>query len=267
MTVVRALLSVIVALGVAGCAHELTPTPPSTSPPAVTTEPTPTPTSPAPEQTAEPAPPPVTGTPAPTLPAPPPSKYAACVAPAGMTRLLDQDPSDSQSPWKIPDGGDHAEIWFTAQAKDGWTAEWWGYAQQAATVWNTSPCLDVHVTQGACPAGKNCIPMYVDDGDGDDGNFNDKVKSGFTVGGDIHVLKTLSAKTDAKGCNERRNVVAHEMGHGVGLVHRNPKHHVLMNGDTFGDVCDLSGDVDEKGKPADTELANLAFDYGRQIKK
>jgi hypothetical protein len=205
-----------------------------------------------------------------STPAPGSSKYAACVAPSGMTALIDQDKSDSQKPWRIPPGSDHAEVWFNAAPLDakavqaGWTQSvYLDYLRNGRDVWNQSPCLDVHVVQlegnyrglDQCPAGKNCVPIVIGDGGGDDGNFNARESDGFTIGGDIQVLRKLSANTDSKGCNERKNVVAHEMGHAVGLVHRRGR--VLMNGDTYGDICTADPD----------EYRNLLFDYGRQIRR
>jgi hypothetical protein len=167
-----------------------------------------------------------------------------------MTRLVDQDPSDEQVPWKRT--ADKTTIWFSAPVSAGFDATWWKYVQQGAAVWNQSPCLDVQITQDKCPTGANCVTMVVNNGGGDDGNFDAKESGGFTTGGKIQLLKTLSAKTDKNGCNEQRNVTAHEMGHAVGLVHR--KARVLMNGDTYGDICAADA----------TEYRNLLFDYGRQ---
>jgi len=204
----------------------------------------PTPTSPdPPTDTSTPTPPAE-----PPTPEPGPDRHASCVAPDGMTKLIDQDPSDEQKPWKMPAGANHVEIWFSAPVSAGFNDEWIGYVNKGAAVWNKSPCLDVHVTQDACPDDKNCVKMAVVKS-GDDGNFDAVEKHGYTTGGNIEILSSLGKKPDG---GERRNVTAHEMGHAVGLVHR--KAHVLMNGDTYDDVFDADA----------TEYKNLLFDYGRQ---
>lgn len=186
-----------------------------------------------------------------------------------MTALIDQDRSDSQKPWKLPPGADHIELWINALPLDqaalkaGWTPETYrADLAHAAAVWNQSPCIDMHIVQlepgytagspNKCPAGKNCVPLTIDNGGGDDGNFDAKESGGFTVGGAIQVNRSLSRKTNTAGCSARRNVIAHEIGHASGLVHR--KARVLMNGDTYSDICDADPD----------EYRNLLFDYGRQ---
>ena len=175
-------------------------------------------------------------------------KVIAYQVPTGMTGLIDQDPTDSQLPWKLPTYSDHVEIWFYAPASNGVTSEWLGYLNQGAAVWNQSPALDCHVTQSAVPAGKNKITVRVQSS-GDDGNFDSIESGGFTVGGDIQLLSSLGNTPNG---GERRNVAAHEMGHAVGLKHRNQT--VLMNSATYNNV--FTADA--------TEYKNLLWLYARQ---
>lgn len=173
--------------------------------------------------------------------APPPD--AGCVPPAGQTKLLDQDPSDSQLPWKR-NGNPKVTIFF---ATKGVPADWRPNLLYAQAAWNKSPCLDVRVVD-ACSSGQNCVSVAVlaKMPDGDDGNFDAVERGGYTTGGKITLLAGLSP-------DERKNVTVHEAGHAVGLVHRKTKH-VLMNGDTYDDVFD----------PDAVDYANLLFSYGRQ---
>jgi hypothetical protein len=171
--------------------------------------------------------------------------------PAGMKGLIDQDPSDHQVPWKIPSGADHVDIYFYAPASNGVTSEWLGYIKKGAALWNQSPPLNCIVTQSAVPAGKNKVTMKINDGGGDDGNFDAVEKGGYTTGGEIQILKTLKG---GSGGGERQNVTTHEMGHAVGLAHRKQSR-VLMNGDTYSDVF----------IPDATDRKNLLYMYGKQL--
>lgn len=254
----RSVMLLVCALMVCGgcsAAPDEVPVPPVlTSPPVATPVPssepvvTPTPT------------PPTTTTPTAAPPSPVPANDVSnCVQPAGMTKLIDQDPSDSQKPWKRP-AGEKAVFYYPVK---GMNAEWRGYVEYAARAWNVSPCVDLRVVD-TCPANSNCIPIVIGDGGGDDGNFNDTLDKAkkFTVKGDIEILSTLK-NTSAKGDpplppgGERLNVMVHEVGHSIGLAHRkglidpNTKRHLLMNEDTFNDVMN----------PDAVDLQNLAFSY------
>ena len=86
---------------------------------------------------------------------------------------------------------------------------------------------------------------------GGDGNFDAVESGGFTVGGHIDYSSSLTG-------GAKTNVAIHEMGHAVGLAHRETED-VLMNGDTYDDVFDpdpidyqnllvLSGSSDRAGR-------------------
>jgi hypothetical protein len=191
-----------------------------------------------------PLPVPLPAPPAPSVERPRPPAVAAaasCVAPAGMTSLIDQDPTDEQVPWRRSGNG-KVPVYF---AVGGMAAEWRKDMEYGAAQWNKSPCVDTKVVT-SCPSGVNCVTVSVV-GKGDDGNFDAVEKGGFTTGGHIDLLNTLTT-------NQRKNVAVHEMGHAIGLKHRKAAK-VLMNGDTYDDVFN----------PDATEYKNLLFAYGKQL--
>ena len=176
--------------------------------------------------------------------APQPSGPSAgtCVAPAGAV-LQDQDPSDHQVPWKR-DGT--AKVVITFETKNV-TPDWVGEMQKGVAAWNRSPCLDIKLVE-TCQRNRNCVtvgvaPESIIDGDG---NFDAVESRGFTVGGHIDYSSSLTGGT-------KTNVVIHEMGHAVGLAHRNTED-VLMNEDTYDDIFD----------PDPIDYQNLLVLYGNQ---
>lgn len=258
---IRALVLALTVLLATACGTALEPAPVPPAAPTVTVTVTPTVVEPPPPTTTTTAPPATTTAPPATTTPPvvPANDVSNCVQPAGMTKLQDQDPSDSQKPWKRTPG-QKAVFYYPTK---GMTAEWRSYVEYAAAAWNRSPCVDLRVVD-TCPAGSNCIPIKIGDGGGDDGNFNDKLDSSkkFTVGGDIEILSTLG-NTSAKVTpplppgGERLNVMVHEIGHSIALAHRKglidqkTGRHLLMNEGTFNDVMD----------PDAIDYQNLAFSY------
>lgn len=176
---------------------------------------------------------------APGSPATSTSSADACIAPAGAA-LEDQDPDDHQVPWKR--NGDRKVV-VTFETRN-LPAEWVGEMQKGAAAWNRSACLETKLVE-ACVSNTNCVTVTVADGD-EDGNFDAVESDGFTTGGHIDLLSTLTG-------GERTNVTVHEMGHAVGLAHRLTEG-VLMNGDTYDDVYD----------PDQVDFQNLLVIYGSQ---
>jgi predicted Zn-dependent protease len=165
-----------------------------------------------------------------------------CVAPVGVT-LQDQDPSDHQVPWKR-NGATKVVITFeTKNVTPDWVAE----MQKGVAAWNRSPCLDTKLVQ-TCQPNRNCITVSVapESTVGADGNFDAVESGGFTVGGHIEYSSSLTG-------GAKTNVAIHEMGHAVGLAHRETED-VLMNGDTYDDVFD----------PDPIDYQNLLVLYGNQ---
>lgn len=212
----------------------VSPTAPPTSAPATTEAP---PTE---------APPTTETLPVETPPAPTPVPAASCTIDA-HERLLDQDPSDSQSPWRRVNGQRVVVSLETHAVTD---PTYLADMAKGVAAWDHSPCVVPRLVD-TCAAGDNCVHVVLraTGPAGDDGNFNDVTTGGYTVGGTIEYYTDRLA---AEGPGAQRNVVTHEMGHALGLRHRLAK--VLMNGDTYPDVF----------TPDDTDWHNLLVEYANQ---
>jgi hypothetical protein len=180
--------------------------------------------------------------PASSVPQPSGATADACVAPAGVA-LQDQDPSDHQVPWKR---NGTAKVVITFETKNV-TPDWVAEMQKGVAAWNRSPCLDTKLVE-TCQPNRSCVTVSISPESviASDGNFDAVESGGFTVGGHIDYSSSL---TDG----EKTNVAIHEMGHAVGLAHRETEN-VLMNGDTYDDVFD----------PDPIDYQNLLVLYGNQ---
>jgi hypothetical protein len=180
--------------------------------------------------------------PASSVPQPSGANAGTCVAPAGAA-LQDQDPSDHQVPWERNRA---AKVVITFETKNV-TPDWVAEMQKGVAAWNRSPCLDTKLVE-SCQPNRNCVTVSVSpestmDGDG---NFDAVESRGFTVGGHIDYSSSLTGGT-------KTNVAIHEMGHAVGLAHRETED-VLMNEDSYDDVFD----------PDPIDYQNLLVLYGNQ---
>lgn len=172
----------------------------------------------------------------------PDAPAGSCVAPTGAA-LQDQDPGDHQVPWERNGA---AKVVITFETKNV-TSDWIAEMQKGVAAWNRSPCLNTKLVQ-TCERNRNCVTVSVApestlDGDG---NFDAVESRGFTVGGHIDYSSSLAG-------GAKTNVVIHEMGHAVGLAHRETED-VLMNEDTYDDVFD----------PDQIDYQNLLVLYGNQ---
>jgi hypothetical protein len=180
--------------------------------------------------------------PASSVPQPSGGTADICVAPAGAA-LQDQDPSDHQAPWKRNGA---AKIVISFETKNV-TPDWVAEMQKGVAAWNRSPCLDTKLVQ-TCEPNRKCVTVGVApestlDGDG---NFDAVESRGFTVGGHIDYSSSLTG-------GAKTNVVIHEMGHALGLAHRETED-LLMNEDTYDDIFD----------PDAIDYQNLLALYGNQ---
>jgi hypothetical protein len=177
-----------------------------------------------------------------SVPQPSGATADACVAPAGMA-LQDQDSSDHQVPWKRNRA---AKVIITFETKNV-TPDWVAEMQKGVAAWNRSPCLDTKLVQ-SCQPNRNCVTVSVAPESivEADGNFHAVESRGFTVRGHIDYSSSLTG-------GAKTNVVIHEMGHAVGLAHRETED-VLMNEDTYDDVFD----------PDPIDYQNLLVLYGSQ---
>src|SRR5687768_749179 len=177
-----------------------------------------------------------------SVPQPSGARAGTCVAPAGAA-LKDQDLSDHQVPWERNGAAKVVITFETRNVTPDWVAE----MQKGVAAWNRSPCLNTKLVQ-TCQPDRNCVTVSVApestlDGDG---NFDAVESRGFTVGGHIDYSSSLAG-------GAKTNVVIHEMGHAVGLAHRETED-VLMNEDTYDDVFD----------PDPIDYQNLLVLYGNQ---
>jgi hypothetical protein len=144
-------------------------------------------------------------------------------------------------PWKRKGA---TKVVITFETKNV-TPDWVAEMQKGVTAWNRSKCLDTKLVQ-SCQPNSNCVtvsgaPESIVEADG---NFDAVESRGFTIGGHIDYSSSLTG-------GAKTNVVIHEMGHAVGLAHRETED-VLMNEDTYDDVFD----------PDPIDYQNLLVLYG-----
>ncbi len=169
-----------------------------------------------------------------------------CVSPGDGSELLDQNYRDHQVPWKRT-GAEKVAIYFESGDV---TPEYREYLDQGAAAWNRSPCLDVRIVE-RCPDDVNCVTVSLTRGDDADGNFAAVEEQDFMVGGHLDLYYE---QLDRLGDGAKLNVTIHEMGHAVGLRHRETER-VLMNADTYADIFE----------PDETSYYNLLVLYGNQL--
>ena len=170
-----------------------------------------------------------------------------CVAPPGAEQQ-DVDPDDTpEAPWPhVP--GEGVVVHF---AVGGLPARYAGLVEEAAGIWGRSPCVDAVVVD-ACRAESNCSTVVArerSEDDDTDGESDSDDRGGVRRSNTITLYTGL---LDDASDNGALATTVHEMGHALGLVHRNDPDSV-MNAET-GDATDPV--------PDEIDFANLVVIYG-----
>lgn len=194
----------------------------------------------------------VTGLPGPTTsptgagsaPAP-----TGCVAPTGAQQQ-DVDTRDSpELAWARPPG-QKVTVYFENR---GIPDRYWGMVQTAATIWSRSGCVQA-VATATIPDGANSVGVKEGRSRSTrshtDGEFSGRDGGQYRTGGTITLF---TAVLDKESDNGALATVVHEMGHALGLVHRNNPADV-MNGVTNDQTNPVPDTVD---------FANLIAIYGQ----
>ncbi len=175
----------------------------------------------------------------------PPS--AACAATSGQT-LQDQNPGDNTAPpWQKTT--DKLPIYFVTGSLP---AEYAGYVGEGVTAWSQSPCIDAQAV-AACPAAATtCVPMSTEPGDGSNltGTTSYSYSGSYRSKADIVLYTTSLGRTDAR---TKRITTLHEMGHAIGLAHRETAEKLM---------APVSDDKSESDPDA-IDFANIMTTYGQ----
>jgi len=170
-----------------------------------------------------------------------------CAAAPGAVQQ-DVDPDDSpETPWPHV-RGEGVVVHF---ATGGLPARYAGLVDQAAGIWARSPCLEAVVVD-ACPPESNCTTVVARERGRDDDT--DGESKGDDRGG-VRRSNTITLYTgllDDASDNGALATIVHEMGHALGLVHRNDPDSV-MNAATDDSTDPVPDEID---------FANLVVIYG-----
>lgn len=172
----------------------------------------------------------------------------SCVAPPGAGQQDVDDEDSAEYPWARPSGAP-ATVFFET---DGIPARYRSFVEQGAASWSGGPCVRA-VAVARCPPGGGCTTVRVQPGRGDDGDTDGESEG--TENGDVRVGDTITLYPDLlddESDNGALATVTHEMGHALGLRHRDEPG-VLMNAET---------DDDTESAPDAVDFANLVVIYG-----
>ena len=171
----------------------------------------------------------------------------ACVSPPGAEQQ-DVDRDDSpETPWPNVAG----ERVVVHVAVGALPARYAGLVGQAAAIWARSPCVEL-VVGAACPAGSNCSTVVARERGEDDDTDAESVsddRDGVRRSNRITLYTGLLHDASDNGALA---TIVHEMGHTLGLVHRNDPDSV-MNAHTDDSTDPVPDAID---------FANLVVVYG-----
>ncbi|MHA6793934.1 matrixin family metalloprotease [Pseudonocardia bannensis] len=167
---------------------------------------------------------PTSSGPIPSAPWADPAGGGCVAAPGASQRDVDQEDTP-EYPWSHT-AGQGITVYFETGALPPRYA---GFVETAAGIWSQSPCVEA-IAIDRCPAGAACSTVAVTGARsrGTDGESEGVQRDGIRVGNAITLYTGL---LDDASDNGALAVVVHEMGHALGLVHRNDRDSV-MNAET-----------------------------------
>jgi hypothetical protein len=171
-----------------------------------------------------------------------------CTAQRGTAEQdVDTDDSDEAAWARVP--GQPATVYFETGALPQRYAR---FVEQGAAAWSRGPCVKA-VAVGRCPVAVGCTTVRTAAGKGDDGE-TDGDSEGTQAGGVrvANAIRLYPELLDDSSDNGALVTVTHEMGHALGLRHRQQSN-TLMNAET--------GD-DTPAEPDDVDYGNLLAIYG-----
>lgn len=172
-----------------------------------------------------------------------------CQVPAGAEQVdIDQEDSE-EKPWRRL-GSDEVTIYFATQ---GLSDRYAGLVREAGRIWSDSPCLRIEAVS-SCPTAANCVVVEEQHASRDrdtDGEFRSRNQGTYRRSGTITVFTDILDRSTDNGALA---TVVHEMGHAVGLQHRQDRRDVMNETTT-----DSTNPI-----PDPTDFNNLAVIYGSQ---